>query len=291
MCADGDQSYANSTVTSTDGGLSFSEFLNNRSSTVSIHEPQLEKRDKQARAQLRSISFFEQFGFDRVVHTELWDNDFKPLDYEHISSEEVVDDAGSLEFPLVHIVTQDGITEYGEESLVRTLVRRSIEDAERYILVTDRRNPLTPSFTKKPGKGLLDEFAGIHPRNYTDLVDRFIDENLDTALAVNKTRNLYFHQISAHHKEAGAPAGNLVDLFDYSRAPPDSPAWKPLYYFIEHDLEAVLTDYAERIREALRSWIERGSTQQIATQMLDTLRMCDYKRGELDEYRNSQRRQ
>ena len=107
----------------------------------------------------------------------------------------------------------------------------------------------------------------------------------DSTLALSTTRNMYFHEIATQHKHADVTARNLIDLFDYTTIPSDSPAWDPLYYFIHEDLENVLDDYSERVREALRSWIERGEVMKIANNMLATLRRTEFDADQLDDYR------
>ncbi|QDX41877.1 hypothetical protein FQU85_13105 [Salarchaeum sp. JOR-1] len=113
-------------------------------------------------------------------------------------------------------------------------------------------------------------------------------DNLDSALPVSTNRgskNLYYHQISDCHNAVGAPASTLPELFDYEKAPPNSPAWDPLYYFVEHDLQEILDRYTERIREALRSWTERGDVQKIANNMDSMLTQCQFRTDRLDERR------
>jgi hypothetical protein len=105
-------------------------------------------------------------------------------------------------------------------------------------------------------------------------------------LSLSTTQNLYFHQVSAHHKQVDLEAGSIPELFDYTKIPPDSPAWDPLYYLIREDVDQVLEEYSERIREALRSWTERGPTQKIANSMLDMLERVDYEEERLDNYRH-----
>jgi len=59
----------------------------------------------------------------------------------------------------------------------------------------------------------------------------------------------------------------------------------PLYYLIREDVDQVLEDYSERIREALRSWTEHGPTQKVANSMLDMLELVDFEEDRLDNYR------
>ncbi|OYR87846.1 hypothetical protein DJ71_05285 [Halorubrum sp. E3] len=113
-----------------------------------------------------------------------------------------------------------------------------------------------------------------------------MDEHLNSTLPTADTRNLYYHRISHHHNEVGAPADSFLDLFDYDKAPPNSPAWEPLYYFVNHDLEQILEKYTERIREALRSWTERGDVMEIANNMDSMLTRCQFSEEQLDEQRD-----
>lgn len=266
------------------GGPSFSEFINSNTSSVVVWEPQLEKRNKQARAQLRSLPLYKKFGYNSVVHTELYDNDFRLIDYELHPSEEAEDVVDQLEFPLVHITTQDGITEYGEEDLVYELLKRSTENNKQYILVVDSSAPQLPTHIQKPGKSIPDRFD-VTVKGYEWLSSKYFHDFTDSTLALSTTRNMYLHEIATEHKQAGIPARNLIDLFDYTTIPSDSPAWDPLYYFIREDLENILDNYSERVREALRSWIEKGEVMKIANSMLTALRRADFNAEQLDNYR------
>jgi len=264
--------------------LEFTDLIDANTSTVVIRDPQLERRDQHARAQLRSVPLFQLYGFETVFHTELYDNQFKLVDYEPVFSDEV-EDTSELSFPLVHVVTQQGITEYGQEDLVRRLVRRSLEEGGQYVLVTDTMAPKTPTYTKKPGKSIVDEFADIRVKDYNHLSSVVLESHLDSHIPVVDTRNLFFHAASTIHHREGAPASSIDEVFDYTQAPSESPVWESPRYFIEHDLENVLEDYSERIREALRSWTERGDTQRVANHILETLQVCDYDLEQLEEYR------
>ena len=254
--------------------------------TVVIRDPQLQKRGQHARAQLRSIPFFDELGVNTVVHADIYDNDFKLIDYTYHSSQEVIDDVDDVEFPLIHITTQQGIEEYGEEDLVRALLRRSVEERKGYILVTDTVSPRLPTYIQKPGRSIVDEYD-VTVKDYKTLSAQYLEDHVDSALPASQTRNLHYHRTSEYHKQHDAPADTLESIHDYTRAPSNSPVWEPLYYFIEHDLENVLSDYSERIRDALRSWTERGETQKIANQMLDALRVCEFEKAQLDEYQQT----
>lgn len=264
-------------------GVTLSEFLNSEASMVVVRDPQLQRRDQHARAQLRAVPLFQVFGFDTVVHTDVWANQFQLVDYGHVASEDA--DASELSFPLVHVATQEGIEEYAEEGLVRRLTERSLEEGGTYVLVTDTAAPKTPKYTKKPGKSLPDEFAEITVTDYEYLSSVFLERHLDSRIPVVDTRNVFFHAASTVHHRQGAPADSITVTFDYTRAPSNSPVWEPARYFIEEDLENVLENMADRIREALRSWIERGETQRVANNLLEVLQICDYDVDELRAYR------
>lgn len=262
------------------------DILQTTTPTIIIRDTQLEKPGQHARAQLRSIPFFKEFGINTTVHAEVYDNNFKLIDYTHHSSQEISATVDDVEFPLVHIATQQGISEYGEEELIRDLLKRSIEEEKRYILVTDTTSPRLPTYMPKPGRSIIDEYD-VAVKDYETLTTRYLTDHVDTALPASMTRNLHYHRASEHHKQHDAPADTLENIFDYTRAPTGSPVWEPLYYFIEHDLDNVLDDYSERIREALRSWTERGETQKIANQMLHALRVCEFELEQLDEYKKT----
>lgn len=264
--------------------VDFTDLIDANTPTVVVKEPQLQRRDQHARAQLRSVPLFQLYGFETVLHTKVWDNQFKLVDYDPVLTDEV-NDVSDLSFPLVHVVTQQGINEYGEEDLVRQLVRRSIDEGGRYVLVADTAAPKTPSYTKKPGKSIVDEFGEICVRDYEHLSSEVLESHLDSHIPVVDTRNLFFHAASTMHHQHGVPAESIDGVFDYTQAPAESPVWESARYFIEHDLENVLSDYSERIREALRSWTERGDTQRVANHILETLDICDYDLGQFEDYR------
>lgn len=269
--------------------LQIGEILQTKTPTIVMRDTQLQKRAQHARAQLRSLPFFAEFGIENVVHADVYDNDFKLINYTHHSSHELTGNAKEIEFPVVHVVTQEGISEFGEEDLIRELLARSVQEEGQYILVTDTISPRLPNYMPKPGRSIVDDYD-VAVKDYETITTRYLSEHVDTALPAAFTRNLHYHRASEHHKKHGAPADTLEKIYDYTQAPTDSPVWEPLYYFVEHDLENVLDDYSERIRETLRSWTERGETQKVANQMLDALRVCEFELEQLEEYRNTQPR-
>lgn len=264
-------------------GVSLSGFLNSEAPAIVVRDSQLQRRDQHARAQLRSVPLFQVFGFETVVHTDVWANQFQLVEYDHVASEDT--DGSELSFPLVHVVTQEGIEEYAEEGLVRRLTKRSLEEGGTYILVTDTAAPKTPKYTKKPGKSLTDEFAEFTVTDYDHLSSVFLETYLDSRIPVVDTQNVFFHSASTVHHRQNAPADSIDALFDYTRAPSNSPVWESARYFLESDLERVLEDMSDRIREALRSWIERGETQKVANKLLEVLQVCEYDLDELEAYR------
>ena len=268
------------------------DFIGTRDSFLVIRDPQLSKTGSQARAQLRSLPFLAQFGLQHIAHPGIYDNGLRLVEYDLVANETLREyGIEDVEFPLVHYVSQEMLTgelqdedsTFDEQDVVRRLLRARPSDAT-YVLVTDTSTPKMPRLTKKPGKSFIDEFE-CSVADYKGLLKRYLQYNLDSALPLSTTQNLYFHQVSAHHKYAGLEAGSIPALFDYTRIPADSPAWSPLYYLIREDVDQVLEDYSERIREALRSWTERGPTQKIANSMLDMLERVDFEEDRLDNYR------
>lgn len=252
-------------------------------SFVVVRDPYVGEHVHEERAQLRSIPLIREFGFDSVIHAEIWDNEFKVVPYSRLDPEDI--DPKSVTFPLVHVVSQTGMVEYDEQHLVRDLLKQRSSD-DVYVLVTDTNAPRTPAYTSE--RSIVDEFTPNKGIEYERVVAEYIRKHLDSSLPVSNKRgsmNLYFHQISDHHNAVGAPSATLPELFDYERAPPESPAWDPLYYFVEHDLQEILDRYTERIREALRSWTERGDVQRIANNMDSMLTQCQFSSDRLDERR------
>jgi len=268
------------------------DFIGTRDSFLVIRDPQLSKTGSHARAQLRSLPFLAQFGLRHVAHPGIYDNGLRLVEYDLVANETLrengIDDVG---FPLVHYVSQEMLTgelqdedsTFDEQDVVRRLLRARPTNAT-YVLVTDTSTPKMPRLTKKPGKSFIDEFE-CSVAEYKGLLKRHLQYNLDSELPLSTTQNLYFHQVSAYHKHAGLEASSIPDLFDYTRIPADSPAWDPLYYLIHEDVDQVLEDYSERIRETLRSWTERGPTQKVANSMLDMLERVDFEEDRLDSYR------
>ncbi|MEF8800464.1 MAG: hypothetical protein V5A56_05475 [Halolamina sp.] len=268
------------------------EFVGTRDSFLVIRDPQLAKTGTQARAQLRSLPLLAQFGLDTVAHPAIYDNGLRLVGYDLIANETLQENgAGDVEFPLVHYVSQqmldgewwDEARAYDDQDIVRQLLRAR-PDGVPYVLVTDTNTPEMPRITKKRGKSFVDEFE-CTVADYKPLLKRYLQYNVDSELSVSTTQNLYFHQLSAHHKAGGLAAGTIPELFDYTQLPADSPAWEPLYYLIREDIENVLEAYSERIREALRSWTERGPTQEVANRMLDMLERVEFEEARLDAYR------
>lgn len=268
------------------------DFIGTRDSFLVIRDPQLSKTGSHARAQLRSLPFLAQFGLRHVAHPGIYDNGLRLVDYDLVANETLRENGiDDVEFPLVHYVSQEMLTgelqdegrTFDEQDVVRRLLRARPTDAT-YVLFTDTSTPKMPRLTKKPDKSFIDEFE-CSVVDYKGLLKRHLQYNLDSGLPLSTTQNLYFHQVSAHHNRADLEAGSIPDLFDYTRIPADSPAWDPLYYLIGEDIDRVLEDYSERIREALRSWTERGPTQKVANSMLDMLERVDFEEDRLDNYR------
>ena len=271
-----------------DGGLA--ELTgSSRAKFVVVKDRRVGEHTHEPRAQLRSLPLLFHFGLDTVVHTPVWNNDFKPIDYTHLDPNEVA--AEEMPFPLVHVVSQDGllealvregeVAEGGEQHLVRRMLRRRTDD-DTYVIVSDTDAPKTPTYAERP---ITDDFGPVTTVDYEATVDRIVQTTLDSHIPLGETRNYWYHRISDHHGRHGAPADPLPALFDYDRAPPNSPAWLPLYYFVEYDLEEILDKYTERIREALRSWTERGDVQKIANNMDSMLVRCKFRSDDLDAQR------
>jgi hypothetical protein len=256
---------------------------------VVVKDERVGKHTHEPRAQLRSLPLLFHFGYDTVLHSPVWDNDFKPIDYTHLDPNKVT--ADEVQFPLVHVVSQEGllqaliqgsdVAESGEQHLVRRILRRQTDD-DTYIIVSDTDAPKTPTYSDRP---ITDDFDPVTTVDYEAVIDRIVQTTLNSAIPLSETRNYWYHKISDHHRQYGAPADSLPSLFDYDEAPPNSPAWWPLYFFVEHDLDQILEKYTERIREALRSWTERGDVQKIANNMDSMLVRCKFRADKLDAQR------
>lgn len=271
--------------------------LGTSESPVVFHDSQLEKRDRMARAQLRTVPFFKELGISQFVYDDLWAREFQLVSHDHLSPDGVT--PVDLSFPLVHIATAKQLRskdeqEEGQEFISQAdvaweLFRAGAEATDgQYVFVTDTATPHIKSRTPVPGRSVADQFNATS-FEYEQLIHDYVKGNVESELPLYETKNLYFHRVSEFHARRGSPASDLVALFDYERAPAESPVWDPLHYFIEHELEDVLEEYEAHITTALRSWIERGDTEKIARRMIATLHRCNFDSEELTEYQNSER--
>lgn len=260
-----------------------SEFIGTQESPILIYDSQLEKRDRTARAQLRSIPFFLEFGIDSFVYDSLWKEPFELVDHAFRPPTGV--DVSEVPFPLVQLATSDQLQPRHEQELEHEdisqadltweLFKRAAETSETYVFVTDTDAPQIPTRTPSIGRSVADQFDAV-TYEYEQLVHDYVDEYVDSQLPLADTKNLYFHHVSACHAAQGAPASTLPELFDYEQAPSDSPVWDPLYYFVENELEELLDEYTAHLTSALRSWVEYGDTGKIAKRMIATLHQCEF---------------
>jgi hypothetical protein len=114
-----------------------------------VRDPQLKKTGTQARAQLRSLPLFSEFGLDQVAHPGIYDNGLRLVEYELYPNENLRDDGiADVEFPLVHYVSQEMLTGdlqdddrvYDDQDIIRRLLRERPEGVP-YVLVTDTSSP------------------------------------------------------------------------------------------------------------------------------------------------------
>lgn len=278
------------------GGLV--QALGTSESPIVVHDSQLEKRDRRARAQLRTVPFFLELGVQNFVYDELWAREFQLVDHDYSAPDTIT--PSTISFPLVHIATKKQLRSKDEQDqghefisqadVAWELFKRGAEaDDGQYVFVTDTPTPHIESRIPVPGRSVADQFNATS-FEYEQLIHDYVKENVDSKLPLYDTKNLYFHRISEHHAANGAPASELVKLFDYERAPAESPVWKPLHFFIEHELEDILEEYESHVTTALRSWIEWGDTEKIAKRMIATLHRCNFDSEELSEYQHSDRR-
>jgi len=274
----------------------FAEFIGTDESPIIVHDSQLEKRDRMARAQLRSVPLFLEFEFGDFMYDSLWAREFQLVGHEH-KTPSGVSPTEDL-FPLVHLATSDQLKPAHEQQLEHEDISqaditwdlfRVAEDTGPYVFVTDTDSPKIPSRTPSPGRSVADQFNAT-TFEYEQLIHDYVDQYVDSELPLHDTKNLYFHRISECHAEHGAPATTLTGLFDYEQAPAESPIWDPLYYFIQHELEEILEEYTAHVTQELRSWIERGDTEKIAKRMIATLHRCDFDAEQLKDYQNDPNR-
>ena len=281
---------------SKDRGLA--QTLGTSETPVIIHDSQLEKRDRRARAQLRTIPFFLELGVTQFVYDDLWAREFQLVDHQHYSPDAVT--AEEISFPLVHIATAKQLQskdeqEQGQEFISQAditweLFRRGANSEDgQYVFVTDTSSPHIESRIPVPGRSVADQFNAI-AFEYEELIHDYVKENVKSRLPLYDTKNLYFHRVSEHHAARDVPASELVELFNYEQAPAESPVWQPLHFFIEHELEEILEEYEAHVTTALRSWIEWGDTEKIAKRMVATLHRCNFDSDELTDYQHSDRR-
>lgn len=283
-------------VVSEDRGLA--RTLGTSESPIIVYDSQLEKREKRARAQLRTIPFVLELGVEKFLYDDLWGREFQLVDHKHLTPDAITPSAVS--FPLVHIATQKQLKsedeqEVGQEFISQAdvtweLFRRGANSENgQYVFVTDTSSPHIESRTPVPGRSVADQFNAT-AFEYEELIHEYVKENVESRLPLYDTKNLYFHRVSEHHAARNAPASELVELFDYEQAPAGSPVWEPLHFFIEHELEEVLEEYEAHVTTALRSWVERGDTEKIAKRMIATLHRCNFVSDELTDYQHSNQR-
>ncbi|WP_267644025.1 hypothetical protein [Haloarchaeobius amylolyticus] len=273
------------------------EFIGTSESPIVVYDPQLEKRDRTARAQLRSIPFFQTFGVDSFLYDSLWEEEFQLVEHQFHTPTGV--HADGLPFPLVQLTTTDQLKprhrqefeheDISQADLTWELFKRATNEDEPYIFVSDTDAPQVPTRTPSIGRSVADQFDAV-TFEYEQLIHDYVDAFVDSRLPLSDTKNLYFHQISECHAAHDAPASTLPELFDYERAPSESPIWDPLYYFIEHELEEILNKYTAHVTSALRSWVEYGDTEKIAKKMIATLHRCDFDTEQLANYQQNSNR-
>lgn len=274
-----------------------SEFIGTQESPILIYDSQLEKRDRTARAQLRSIPFFIEFGIDSFVYDSLWEEPFELVDHQFHAPTRA--DARELSFPLVQLATSDQLQprhkqeleheDISQADLAWELFKQAAETNETYVFVTDTDAPQIPTRTPSIGRSVADQFDAV-TYEYEQLIHEYVDKYVDSKLPLADSKNLYFHQVSACHAAQDAPASTLPELFDYEQAPSNSPVWDPLYFFVENELEELLNEYTAHVTSALRSWVEYGDTEKIAKRMIATLHRCDFDTEQLAEYQNNSNR-
>ena len=272
------------------------EFLGTESPIV-IYDPQLEERGKRERAQLRSLPLLIELGLSRFLYDDLWNREFQLIEHEYVSPK-AVDPAGTS-FPLGHLVTSQQLLprheqEFTYEDISQAdvtweLCRSASRNGVEYVLVCDTDCPQIPSRTPVAGRSVSDQFNAV-TYDYEKLMHEYIREYVDSKLPLKYSKNLYLHRISEYHAQHGAPAKTIPELFEYDRAPANSPVWHPLRFFIEHKLGDFLDESEAHITNALRSWIEWDDTETIARQMITTLQHCDFDRDELLDYRRDSNR-
>jgi hypothetical protein len=263
---------------------------------VIIKEPQLGKRGKQGRAQLRSIPFLMELGLEKFLYDDLWAREFQLVEHSHLRPKHAnIETPG---FPIAHLATSDQLLprhqqEFEHEDISQAdttweLLRSATneESGGFYVLITDTDSPEIPSRTPVRGRSATDQFDGI-PYSYEGLFRDYLRDHVNSKIPMDYTKNLYFHRVSEYHAEHGAPASSILELFEYEEAPPDSPVWEPLHFFLEHELQDILEEYEAHITTALRSWVERGDTEKIARKMIAMLHACNFDQEKLTKQQNS----
>lgn len=272
-----------------------SEFLGTEQSPVIVHDPQLENRGMTERAQLRSLPLLMELGVSEFIYDDLWARDFQLVEHTHLDPTQIV--ASEIKFPVGHVVTSPQLLprhqqefEYehiSQADITWDLFRVAIapESTNQYVVVTDTDSPEIPSRTPTKGRSAADQFNAV-TFDYEDLIHDYVGTHVDSRLPLADTKNLYLHRVSEHHDRHDLPASEIPSLFDYDRAPADSPIWDPLHYFLEYELEELLDEYEAHVTTELRSWTEHGDTGKISKRMIATLHRCDFDRERLYEYQN-----
>ncbi|MFB6200178.1 MAG: hypothetical protein ABEJ83_04815 [Candidatus Nanohaloarchaea archaeon] len=217
-------------------------------------------------SELRTIPLLYEYGYENFIYTKGYGK-AKLLDYEHIPSEDA--EIECLGYPIAHIASQDSIINENEQHLLRKLLQRRSQD-DSYIIVTDTNAPFTPEYTKN--KSVVDEFTPNMPIEYTQLVQQYVTQHLDSDISISETKNILYHKISEYHKRKGAPSNSLQAIFNFERAPTDSPVWTIPKRLLNVDIEK---PSETELAELLSPWTE-NSLDRVVSRIESLLSDCEY---------------
>lgn len=239
---------------------------------VLLVDPMVGPQPHEDRAQLRSVPYLTRLGFRHYTFPTTWRDPFELVPYEFVHADEL---PGSLpETGLVQVVSQAAI----EKGTGGQILKRLLTDSDGpLVVVVEATDVIVPEITT--ARPLKDSVPGVVVLSYKDHVRRRIDSRLSSSVPTTSkygSLNLWVHETADLHGRFGHHPATIGALFDYDAAPAESPIWTIPEWFAENDRSAVLEEYSDRVRAALRSWFERGQMQQVANAIIEVLDECDY---------------
>lgn len=237
------------------------------------------------RGQLRSLSLLTELGLSHATYNPVWHTDLQlvPYTYHKLGSRQaasVLAEHGHL----VQVVSQETIDHsafHFTSELIRLAMKRG-PSRPLVVLVCDQALTLPGSID---GKTIFEDLGllsrGVLPVGYAALSRRYRRE-ARSPLQQALTENLYFHRLALELAQAGWKRfGRLSDLFQLSVPEfPLTPLMRTLveYFLMDYDRREAVEFYEGPpfIRDAMRSWLERGEAGAVANALWFGMAVYDF---------------